>query len=204
MNTQTELKKCTGRRGVNYCNKMLPVTAFNFRDKSKGIRAGQCYECKQQFDVQRKAIAIQIKKSFIRRIEKKAQCIVKGCSARNNYKIDWAHFDHIEPSTKIDDISRLVKGKVKVTLEDLLTEIHKCNIVCAVHHQWNTKLQLHLQSKWANKLDYYTIAGESLQLIQDGEWAYSVLRKKQNDKIVIQAYQETLEKEDLSKAVRWS
>ncbi len=208
----TEYKICFAERGVETCGRKLPVTEFHFRNTGKGKRQNQCNDCKNAKDLRKRAIAVEIKKSFIRRIEEKAQCIVKGCSARNNYKIDWVHFDHVEPVTKVDDISRLVSGKSsrKATLDDVLNEVHKCNIVCSVHHQWHTKTQLFLESvrlKWATEergFTYYTISEETLNLILDFGWAYSILRKKQNDKIVLQAYQETLEKYDVSKVDRWT
>ena len=95
----------------------------------------------------------------------------------------------------------MVKGKNKATLEDVLNEIHKTNLVCHVHHAWHTKMQQSLNSKY----EYYMVSKDSIDRVEElGNWAYSIFRKKKNDKIVIQAYQETLEKEDLSKVVRWS
>ena len=215
MNTQTELKRCfsvmKSEDGIETCGKMLPVSMFHFRSRKTGVRQNQCNDCRNAKDLKARAIAVEIKKSFIRRIEEKAQCIVKGCSARSNYKIDWAHFDHIEPVTKVDDVSRMVSSKEgRATLDDVLNEIHKCNIVCSVHHQWNTKTQQFLNSirlKWAEEVKgftYYTISEDTLNLIQELGWAYSLLRKKQNDRIVLQAYQETLEKYDVSKVSRWT
>ena len=198
---KTEQKRCYGRN-IETCNKMLPITMFHFRNTSKGIRQNQCNDCKNRKDLKHKAIAIQIKKSFIRRIEEKAQCIVTGCSAKNNYKVDWANFDHIEPADKVNEIHYMVKGKNKATLQDVLNEIHKCNIVCAIHHKWHTNLQGALNPKYEDE-GYYMISKDSMELVLDN-WEYSIFRKKQNDKIVIQAYEETLEKEDLSKVVRWS
>ena len=155
-------------------------------------------------ELKHRAIAIEIKKSFIKRIEKHAQCIVKDCSAKNTYKVDWLHFDHIAPETKNgrrNEINYMVKGRNKATLEDLLNEIHKTNLVCHVHHQWHTKMQQSLNPKY----EYYMVTKDSIERVAElGNWRYSIFRKKKNDRIVLQAYQETLENEDLSKVVRWS
>ena len=199
----TEYKICFATKGVKTCGRRLPITEFHFRNTGKGKRQNQCNDCKNRKDLKKRSIAIQIKKSFIRRIEDKAQCIVAKCSAKNNYKVDWANFDHIEPSNKFNDVSYMVKGKNKATLKDVLNEIHKCNIVCLTHHKWNTNSQGALNSKYEDE-GYYMISKDSMELVNNGDWVYSIHRKKQNDKIVIQAYQETLEKEDLSKVVRWS
>ena len=199
----TEYKICFATKGVETCGRRLPITEFHFRNTTKGIRQNQCNDCKNRKDLKKKSITIQIKKSFIRRIENKAQCIVSGCSAKNNYKVDWANFDHIEPSNKINDVSYMVKGKNKATVEDVLNEIHKCNIVCLTHHKWHTNLQGATNPKYEDE-GYYMISKDSMELVSGNNWVYSIHRKKQNDKVVIQAYEETLEKEDLSKAVRWS
>ena len=196
-----EHRVCFATRGVETCGELKPITEFHLRDTVNGIRQNQCNDCKNRKDLQHRSIAIKIKKSFIKRIESKAQCIVKGCYAKNIYKVDWLHFDHIEPTDKVNEISYMVKGKNKATLEDVLNEIHKCNIVCAVHHAWVTKAQQSENPKY----EYYLISKDSMNRIAELEtWVYSIFRKKQNDKIVIQAYEETLEKEDLSKVVRWS
>ena len=55
------------------------------------------------------------------------------------------------------------------------------------------------------KYEYYMVTKDSIDRVQElGNWRYSIFRKKKNDRIVLQAYQETLENEDLSKVVRWS
>jgi len=199
-----EHKECFATKGVDRgCRKLLPLTMFHLRNTKAGLRQNQCNDCKNRKDLKKKSIAIQIKKSFIRRIEEKAQCIVTGCSAKNSYKVDWANFDHIEPLNKFREVSFLVKGTFKATLEDVLNEIHKCNIVCLTHHKWNTNSQGALNSKYEDE-GYYMISKDSMELINNGEWVYSIHRKKQNDKIIIQAYKETLEKEDFSNVPRWS
>jgi len=200
-----EHKVCFATKGRGTgCGRRLPITEFHFRNTAKGIRQNQCNDCKNEKDLKHRAIAIKIKKSFIKRIEAMAQCIVKDCSAKNTYKVDWLHFDHIAPETKNgrkDEISWMVKGKNKSTLEDLLNEIHKTNIVCHVHHAWHTKMQQSLNPKY----EYYMVTKDSIERVAElGNWRYSIFRKKKNDRIVLQAYQETLENEDLSKVVRWS
>ena len=194
-------KECFATRGVETCGELKPITEFHLRDTARGIRQNQCNDCKNDKDLKHRSIAIEIKKSFIKRIEDKAQCIVKDCYAKNIYKVDWLHFDHIEPSDKVNEINYMVKGRNKATLEDMLNEIHKCNIVCAVHHAWHTKMQQSLNPKY----EYYLVSKDSMNRIEELEtWIYSIFRKKQNDKIILQAYQETVEKEDLSKVIRWS
>jgi len=187
--------------GVESCGKLKPITEFHFRNTAKGIRQNQCNDCKNEKDLKNRSIATEIKKSFLKRIESKAQCIVKSCYAKNNYKVDWAHFDHIEPTDKVIEIARMIQGDVRATLEDILKEMHKCNIVCAVHHAWHTKMQQSLNPKY----ERYLVSQDSMdQVAELGTWSYLILRKKQNDKIILQAYQETVEKEDLSKIIRWS
>ena len=62
-----------------------------------------------------------------------------------------------------------------------------------------------MQQSLNSKYEYYIVSKDSIDRVEElGNWEYKIFRKKKNDKIVIQAYQETLEKEDLSKVVRWS
>ena len=78
-----EHKVCFASKGrTRGCGRRLPITEFHFRDTARGIRQNQCNDCKNEKDLKHRAIAIEIKKSFIKRIEKHAQCIVKDCSAK--------------------------------------------------------------------------------------------------------------------------
>jgi len=60
------------------------------------------------------------------------------CSkAFNPWQMD---FDHIDPSTKVDKISNLVRGRV--AWSRILAEISKCRLLCALCHRLHTEGEL--------------------------------------------------------------
>jgi len=48
-------------------------------------------------------------------------------------------FDHIDPATKVDNISRMVRARL--TWPKLLAEIEKCEVRCANCHRRRTAIQ---------------------------------------------------------------
>lgn len=61
--------------------------------------------------------------------------LIKGCG-RCGYNENGAalHFDHIDPSKKVDQVSRMLKGNRR----NLIEEVRKCRILCANCHAVKT------------------------------------------------------------------
>jgi hypothetical protein len=67
----------------------------------------------------------------------------QGCSLCNYIDISlprFFHFDHIDPSQKINTISEMI-GDSRYSFEHLLSEIGKCRILCLHCHMIHTKNQ---------------------------------------------------------------
>lgn len=62
------------------------------------------------------------------------------CNYKNSDLPRFFHFDHIDPSTKIDAISEMIRCK-KYSIEDVIDEIKKCRILCLHCHMIHTKTQ---------------------------------------------------------------
>jgi len=62
------------------------------------------------------------------------------CKYKNPDLPRFFEFDHLDPSTKIDAISTMMKFN-KYTFDDLIMEISKCRILCRHCHLIHTKIQ---------------------------------------------------------------
>lgn len=68
-----------------------------------------------------------------------------GCYECGEDNADILVFHHLDPDTKLDDISNLVKRNVSYDI--ILDEIEKCIVLC-----WNCHRKLHLELDFENKL----------------------------------------------------
>lgn len=129
------VKKCVK------CCEEKSLDEFHWRNKSAGKKSSYCKKCKQEYESdyyrnnksRKKQIRKQAEKSrhkhdLIILEYKKYGCV--DCGEKNPIVLD---FDHIS-NDKIENISRLRGG----SLQKLLEEIGKCEVVCANCHRIRT------------------------------------------------------------------
>jgi 5-methylcytosine-specific restriction endonuclease McrA len=89
--------------------------------------------CSAQCSQRHQKNKLKFKKTeFIYEILKNASC--RACGIRD---IEVLEFDHINPKTKIDNISNMMIKRV-YKVEDVLREVKKCQILCANCHRKKT------------------------------------------------------------------
>ena len=125
------------------CNRYLPLDCFRWRNKSKGIKHSRCKECQKETDrlyysnslVRRSSvrnIADEQKQRNLEVVNKAKSCGCAKCGDSRLYVLD---FHHIDPTTKSGVIAHLVAAS---SLDNLLTEINKCVVLCAnCHREWH-------------------------------------------------------------------
>lgn len=84
----------------------------------------------------RSIVAKEKRKEIVREIKESNPCTDCG----HSYPYWIMHFDHIDPNTKVDDITRLLKT---ASIGVVLDEIKKCELVCANCHATRTWKRLH-------------------------------------------------------------
>jgi predicted Zn-ribbon and HTH transcriptional regulator len=124
------------------CKKEKTPEEFSFRWKEKKIRHRLCRECQRTLNQKHYAKnseaikeAVNSRKFEAKRLvfnmKHRKQC--KDCGGTfNSWQMD---FDHRDPSSKVESVSTLVKMG---TIETILTEIAKCDLVCANCHRDRT------------------------------------------------------------------
>ena len=113
-----QTKQCTK------CGKILPITEFNWRSKTKGTRRSECKYCHSDYMKQK----YQEKKNIVQSI--KSSCSCAKCGDTRGYVLD---FHHINPEEKEDSIARLTSNNSK--LDRVYDEIKKCVVLCANCHR---------------------------------------------------------------------
>ena len=113
-----ETKQCTK------CKRILPLSEFNWRDKTKGTRRADCKDCHNQYmkDVYKR------KQQEIEQLKTQYQCA--KCGDNRGYVLD---FHHIDPSKKEGEVSRMIANNYK--LETVYDEIKKCICLCSNCHR---------------------------------------------------------------------
>jgi hypothetical protein len=122
----------------------------------RGVKNGlaKCRPCKRQYDrdfhanrsaekkllkMQKQYLRLAKNKQFIWDYKLQHPCI--DCGNPDPRVLD---FDHIDASTKQDDICRMVNGSASI--ESLLAEIEKCVVRCSNCH----RIRTHAQFGWFN------------------------------------------------------
>lgn len=113
-----ETKICTK------CGKELPITEFNFRNKTKGTRRADCKYCHNQYMKD----AYKNKQKEIEELKSQYKCA--KCGDNRGYVLD---FHHIQPQDKEKDVARLVANNY--TLNKVYDEIKKCICLCSNCHR---------------------------------------------------------------------
>ena len=88
---------------------------------------------KQKRDIRRKAYRRAAQARLYALINKLKSAPCKDCGKQYPHYV--MHFDHLDGNSKVDNVSTLVgKARIKLTL----TEITKCEVVCANCHAERT------------------------------------------------------------------
>ena len=113
-----QTKKCSK------CGRELPLSAFPWRNKSKGTYRADCKECHSNYMKQK----YQQKKNEIQTLKSKLTCA--KCGEKRGYVLD---FHHINPQEKDETIARLTSNTSNIN--DVYDEIKKCIVLCANCHR---------------------------------------------------------------------
>lgn len=129
------------------CKQQKPFEEFYFKDKKSGTRQSCCKVCKAEYnkswytrntnkhkkDVSRNVERYyQIKKNLIWDL-KSNPCTDCGVS----YPPYVMQFDHVR-GVKVTDIAKMMSGRSTYTVQDILEELDKCELVCANCHAIRT------------------------------------------------------------------
>ena len=135
------------------CKDDKDETDFDFSNRETGTRQPFCMECRKLYQkasyerTKARKIARTVKRARTHRDEMKAfvKDLKRGPCMDCGEKFHWfaMDFDHREPEDKKDDISRMVLRN-GCSKETLLSEIAKCDLVCATCHRLRTADRLGL------------------------------------------------------------
>ena len=113
-----EVKKCTK------CGKILPLSRFNWRDKSKGTYRSECKSCHCGFMKDK----YQKKKILVSEMKSQSKCA--KCGEDREYTLDY---HHLNPSEKEETIARMTSNTY--SLDKVMEEIEKCICLCSNCHR---------------------------------------------------------------------
>ncbi len=134
------MKECTK------CKKEKPISEFNFKIKSIGLRQGQCKECtrlliKNHYNTNKQYYLLKAKKrnknlrdevnNFLCQYLLKNPCV--DCGEKD---ITVLEFDHKGEIPKFKAISHLIRARS--SLEMIQKEVSKCEVRCANCHRRKT------------------------------------------------------------------
>lgn len=133
------------------CKEIKPYTEFRLQSRhmlmrhprchacDKGYRA-QCYALNKPKFVASKKRRIAVIRQWLNEIKEADPC--RDCAKFwPSYVMD---FDHLDPSIKVDKISRMV---FTASQEEILAEIAKCELVCSNCHRIRTHTRKHTKKK---------------------------------------------------------
>ena len=117
-----EKRKCT------QCKKEFPIDQFRSERKN---RTNQCLKCRKRA----RELSLKCRKSRIELYQKiRTQHFTTGCTICGEKKENVLEFDHLDPKTKLFNISNWTHFH-KFNEDNLCTEIDKTQILCRFHHQ---------------------------------------------------------------------
>lgn len=113
-----ETKVCTK------CNKELPISDFNWRNKKKNSRRSECKYCHTKYmkDIYKS------KKEIVSKIKSQMKC--QKCGENKDYMLD---FHHLDPKEKENTVGRMTSNNYRI--DKVLDEIKKCIVFCANCHR---------------------------------------------------------------------
>jgi hypothetical protein len=108
-----------------------------YKDPEKQKAAQKAwYDKNKNLTLQRSNASRDRRRQVIRDIKESSPCL--DCNISYPYYV--MHFDHIDPSTKIDKITSIISSK---SMQTALDEIEKCDLVCANCHSIRTWKRQH-------------------------------------------------------------
>lgn len=123
------------------CKEWLPYTKFQYEKRKThflGVLLGStCYTCRKEIAKIRRE-----RKHLLLLQEKSKPC--KDCGIQYPWYV--MDFDHLDPSIKKCNISNFVQGNYSD--ETILSEISKCDLVCANCHRARTYRMFVEKKKW--------------------------------------------------------
>ncbi len=135
----------TGLRRCSHCKEWKPEEAFSISNKRKGTRLRFCSVCMRPYrkswyarhkneQVERTSKTRQVRKAAARKL---IRDLKSNPCADCGGRFHWTQmdFDHVK-SDKLKDVARMVQTPYSVA--KLLTEVAKCDLVCANCHRLRT------------------------------------------------------------------
>jgi hypothetical protein len=114
---------------------------FVWKNMALGIRLQVCKECqreksKKHYHANKQAY-VNRKKMYVKEVQLKVREFktMKGCFDCGETDFRCLDFDHIDPKTKIGNVSTLAYGW---SYEKLLSEMEKCQVRCSNCHRKRT------------------------------------------------------------------
>jgi hypothetical protein len=122
------------------CKASKPVSEFNFRNTASGARQSYCKECGKGFtrshyrNNKRQYLDRNVR-SYMKRRELVRQMKSRACADCGvQYPFYVMDFDHREGEIKEYELNRIDR----MTIQAILREIKKCDVVCANCHRVRT------------------------------------------------------------------
>lgn len=135
---------CKEKRVCSRCKKEKIYTEFSFKNKAKDRRNSSCKDCMKLYRKEHynrnKDYYIEKAKLLNEKVRERNQKIIidyllknpcVGCGQDNILVLD---FDHIDRSSKTNEVSKMITMSVKT----LTNEIKKCQVLCANCHRIKT------------------------------------------------------------------
>lgn len=137
------MKFCSG------CSTTRPEDMFSFKNKKLNKRVSRCKICiraynKQHYRNNPKTYKECSKRNNLKKLSELRSRLLeylkdKSCLVCNEDDSIVLQFDHLNPETKNNTISAMIRGKY--SWDTILAEIEKCQILCANCHARKTAQQ---------------------------------------------------------------
>ena len=137
------------------CNLEKPLTEFSFKNKTTKLYAAECKSChklyNQQWYQNNKALVKQRTRKSNKLYKENIYAVINKLKSvpcadcKHSFHPIAMDFDHLDSSTKTDCVSHLIR--LMKPLDVILTEVKKCEVVCAVCHRIRTYNRQQLKSR---------------------------------------------------------
>jgi hypothetical protein len=139
-----ETKKC------NKCQEDKELDEFYWRNKTLGQKHNICKVCsesnrksKEHYQKYKNEYIVRVKKRKAELVAKNRVCMLEylkthhcvDCGESNPIMME---FNHLKPEEKVYNISQMMSD---FSWDKILSEIEKCEVVCANHHKVRTAIQ---------------------------------------------------------------
>lgn len=138
-----------------HCKEEKPISEFNWNNKAKGFLASSCKICQSAFTKEhyrrnKQPYLDRAKKNNSARVKENSEFLLNylnshPCVDCGNSNVVVLEFDHVN-GTKKFAIGSKFRSK---NLEDLISEIEKCEVRCANCHRIKTAKERNFYKNWA-------------------------------------------------------